>query len=419
MVPSMKFWDDWVDPIEDMQALWSNPDVHNEWTAAGEKRGQKVHMSRNPDGQPYVTQIEMRAMAEIIIMRHFKGGLDPAMICAIAEIESDRQPLAYNYKPKLEEGSIGLMQILQSTVAWLAKDMGYRAYAIDQESSMLHRPFVNVYFGAAYLRWLSTYDGKRRSEEFVVRSYNGGPNKASSHSSQGYWAKYLLAKQSLPMKSDFSLGEGKQGPLLRSVDKDAQEVLLPGKNRLYWDEKVSDEDMAEMWKHPKVMKQWNKAAVKRGNVHFARDSMLRPYITRTELKAVAEIIVSRHFSKQGVNSAMLCALAEISSGRLVHGYDPPNGIMQISFQTAQWLYSDLGCRSYDLKSVEDLSKPFVSMYFAAGYICWLSNYEGRQRSEQFIVQAYRSGPQAVSIQETGPFWLKYLEVLPYYDTKQQ
>ena len=42
----------------------------------------------------------------------------------------------------------------------LCRDMGYRAYEIEGASALLYRPFVSVYFGAAYLKWLSTYDGK-------------------------------------------------------------------------------------------------------------------------------------------------------------------------------------------------------------------------------------------------------------------
>jgi hypothetical protein len=52
--------------------MWNHPDVCKEWLAAGEERGQKVHMSRNFDGKPYVTHTEMRAMAEILTSRYFK-----------------------------------------------------------------------------------------------------------------------------------------------------------------------------------------------------------------------------------------------------------------------------------------------------------------------------------------------------------
>ena len=53
-------------------------------------------------------------------------------------------------------------QVLQSTADWLSRDMGYRAYTVDWASSMLYRPFPAVYFGCAYLTWLSSYGGKYR-----------------------------------------------------------------------------------------------------------------------------------------------------------------------------------------------------------------------------------------------------------------
>lgn len=50
-------------------------------------------------------------------------------------------------------------------IFWLKSDkfsreMGYRNYEIEGISTLLFRPFVNVYFGAAYLKWLSYCDGK-------------------------------------------------------------------------------------------------------------------------------------------------------------------------------------------------------------------------------------------------------------------
>lgn len=59
MAPNMKYWDDWAD-VEDMDAMWNHPDVRQEWLMAGEECGMKVHMSRNIDGKPYVTLIEMK-----------------------------------------------------------------------------------------------------------------------------------------------------------------------------------------------------------------------------------------------------------------------------------------------------------------------------------------------------------------------
>jgi len=48
----------------------------------------------------------------------------------------------------------------QSTADWLARDMGYKSYEVDWASSMLYRPFVALYFGLAYLEWLSAYQGR-------------------------------------------------------------------------------------------------------------------------------------------------------------------------------------------------------------------------------------------------------------------
>lgn len=38
---------------------------------------------------------------------------------------------------------------------------------------------------------------------------------------------------------------------------------------------------------------------------------------------------------------------------------------------------ELGYNAYTVESVEDLTKPFISVYFGAAYMAWLSTYEGR------------------------------------------
>ena len=43
------------------------------------------------------------------------------MICAIAELESDRQLLVINYGHKSKEPNVGLMQLLPKTVEWLIR----------------------------------------------------------------------------------------------------------------------------------------------------------------------------------------------------------------------------------------------------------------------------------------------------------
>lgn len=60
---SFRYWDDCVEP-EDLEAMWADPNVRAEWIGVGETKGSKVHLSRDPDGQPYLTQTEMRVRVQ-------------------------------------------------------------------------------------------------------------------------------------------------------------------------------------------------------------------------------------------------------------------------------------------------------------------------------------------------------------------
>lgn len=64
---SFKYWDDCLDP-EDMRLMWQDPIVSKEWTDAGQEQGQKVHLSRDPDGEAYLTQTEMMVSGQLVIL---------------------------------------------------------------------------------------------------------------------------------------------------------------------------------------------------------------------------------------------------------------------------------------------------------------------------------------------------------------
>ena len=53
---------------------------------------------------------------------------------------------------------------------------------------------------------------------------------------------------------------------------------------LYWDSRVSPEDMEQMWNHPDVSKEWTKSNEIRGKVRFSHDSEKKLYLSRVELK---------------------------------------------------------------------------------------------------------------------------------------
>lgn len=55
-----------------------------------------------------------------------------------------------------------------------------------------------------------------------------------------------------------------------------------------------------------------------------------------------------------------------------------------------------------------LTKPIFSQ--------WLHN---RERTPQFVVQAYLEGPKNVNLQETGPSWLKFEQALSNYDVTKK
>lgn len=410
MAISFKYWNDCVDPL-DMEAMWLDPDVSTEWIGVGETIGSNVHLSRDPDGKPYLTQTEMKAVAGITVRRHFVSLLDPDMICAIAVLESDRQPLATRYEKKTKATSMGIMQIFPKTADWLVSELGYKEYEVEGNPTLLYRPFVSVYLGAAYLKWLSNYDQKVRSEEFVVRAYSGGTKKATSKSTLPYWRRYLSVKASLPSRKKFE-----DAPLLNAasacittVPKNSGELFT------YWDSRASLEDMEAMWNHPDVVKEWTKSKEKRGTVRFSQDETKRPYLSRVQVKAVAEIILFKHFITKGVKPTVLCALAEMVSMRFIDGSGTRLGLMGIDYPTATWLYEELGYKGYRVTSANDLTMPFISMYFGAAYLDWLSEYEGRERTPQFVVEAYLSGPKNVNVQETGPLWLRFKDTVSNYE----
>jgi len=134
---------------------------------------------------------QIRDLAGRVVSSHNLNA-DPDMLTAMAMIESGGNPLALRYEALLNDASIGMMQTLLSTARWLYHDMGYRAYGEPDLQDLLE-PEVSMYFGAAYVHWLSTWRGQARNEEWIVMSYNGGPG-ADNPQTRNHWNKYLEAK---------------------------------------------------------------------------------------------------------------------------------------------------------------------------------------------------------------------------------
>lgn len=137
---------------------------------------------------------EARALAYNTVRLPRLGQVDPKMLFAIFKIESGFNASAWRYEPHLGDASVGIAQVLTSTARWLSVEMGYSHFGVIGPEDLLDTAKC-AYAGAAYLDWLSTWRGQGRSEEWIVRAYNGGPGGADSAATLPYWRKYQAAKE--------------------------------------------------------------------------------------------------------------------------------------------------------------------------------------------------------------------------------
>ena len=95
-------------------------------------------------------------------------GVEPALCFAIAETESHFNPQA-----KSAAGAIGIMQIMPKTAEWIAEQLDFEKYVIED----LYDVEVNLRFGIWYLSYLSVLFS---SQWEVIAAYNAGEGKVKS-----------------------------------------------------------------------------------------------------------------------------------------------------------------------------------------------------------------------------------------------
>jgi hypothetical protein len=109
-------------------------------------------------GSPGREPLEGRPFAELIETVSLKHGIDPALVHAVVEAESNYRPGA-----KSQVGARGLMQVMPAT----ARDLGVASAA------MLFDPQQNLEAGVKYLKWLlARFDGDLPN---AIAAYNAGP----------------------------------------------------------------------------------------------------------------------------------------------------------------------------------------------------------------------------------------------------
>jgi len=113
----------------------------------------------------FITPTDASKLAKLIIYECGNYDLDPFLILAVIQVESDFTPKAVSSK-----GAIGLMQVMPKTGEYVAKNLGI---SYNGRNS-LYDPFVNVKLGIHYLSFL---EDQFDSMESALAAYNYGPSK--------------------------------------------------------------------------------------------------------------------------------------------------------------------------------------------------------------------------------------------------
>jgi soluble lytic murein transglycosylase-like protein len=152
-------------PSESLAALHpgSAPPPIAQSATSAEVAQVRAHLTRYAH-RAGLTPLEVNAIADVIVTEADRNDLEPRLILAVMHVESRYDPYAVS-----PVDAMGLMQILPSTGAWLAPQVGV-AWAGPQT---LFDPVSNVRLGVAYLRLLSDrYDGRMHT---ALAAYNWGP----------------------------------------------------------------------------------------------------------------------------------------------------------------------------------------------------------------------------------------------------
>jgi soluble lytic murein transglycosylase-like protein len=131
------------------------------------------------------TPLQSRPFAKLIETVSLKHGIDPALVHAVIEAES-------NYRPRAQShvGARGLMQVMPAT----ARDLGV------SNARHLFDPEQNVEAGVKYLKFLlDRFDGDLPT---AIAAYNAGPGAVDRHAgippypeTQNYVRKVLSSFQ--------------------------------------------------------------------------------------------------------------------------------------------------------------------------------------------------------------------------------
>lgn len=130
--------------------------------------------------------IELRGhVAQAIAEESERAGLDPMLVMAVIEVESEFQEHATSVV-----GARGLMQLRPTTQTWIAQREGVKLSRQELEAD----PSLNVRLGVRYLRYLKELFRGRL--DLALMAYNAGPNRLMGGIKAGStdtWQNYVRA----------------------------------------------------------------------------------------------------------------------------------------------------------------------------------------------------------------------------------
>ncbi len=153
-------------------------------TAASARAGREARiLSWVVERYPDATIKDFLSFPAVLLDASERAGVDYRLILAMADKESGMNPRAVG-----RSGEVGLLQLLPSTAALVAKrldDTSYESPVVSKDRNgrphysflgSLADPKVNVRYGIEYLRWQIQRFGMTPT---AIRAYNRPPGRAS------------------------------------------------------------------------------------------------------------------------------------------------------------------------------------------------------------------------------------------------
>lgn len=138
-------------------------------------------------GRPLLKQAFPIPFAEVILRAAEETGTEPLLLVAIMRVESSFNPQAVSPK-----GAKGLMQVMPSTGAWVAEQLGMK----DFDVSHLEDPEINIQIGAWYFAYLQKlFDDNPIA---ALAAYNGGLGNVQRWLAEEIWSGQVDDLMNIP-----------------------------------------------------------------------------------------------------------------------------------------------------------------------------------------------------------------------------